>query len=369
MLVRRRRSPSQILLGNIGNVNVDINTNIVKTKQRYLDLITELQSYQIKKPKEYDTIIEFLNKAEFILDANLIDLKLSFLNQKAVIMKRKREALHARLNKQLAESNNNVVHNGNVVQNTSVENLPLRIVIPAHYDQPEDDFDYANNNRRYNYLEDIANYDLDDTMREVMYHANNQQNFITTTARPIDIIDNQNVHDSSINDKVKKDYQIIKNHRMSFDEKAYFADLEKSCTDSKKYKVKIATEKIKQRDQYVVGLDKEYAILQNCYMKMKSIKADLSILYENIYNCDRDYFVCPTGVAANLVSSFAFLLNDVGILKTVPVIRQEIFNKVSVLKNPTKQKIDKIIDEYKDDLRESDLKLVTNECYIGADLI
>ena len=320
---------------------------------KYLDMVKHLEKYEMKKEKEYNKIINFLNKAEFVLDRNLFAMKVKFLKQRRLLMAEEAEQNYIKKQQKLIP----------LIPQTIPAQIPQTIqqTVPIVVTYNQGGIHQGGGGGGGGIYHDYRNYDLEDETHAVL------ANIINPTA-PLEVIDRQNVHDSSINDKVKKDYLRIRQHSYYFKEGEIEQDIKNNYIKEKQYKVIETIELIRKRNDIVCQMDSEYEVIKNTYCKLKSIKADTNILYDNIYNCNREYLVCPSGVVANVVSSLAFLLDDVGILKTVPVIRHEIFGKVSVLKDPTKKEIENIVKEYKNDLRQSDYDLVMQECFIGAGL-
>lgn len=323
----------------------------------YEKIIDELKVIELKNYDQYNDAVHNLNKAEFYLQRNYPGIHDNLIKQLSIIQRKKSKLNKERkIRKQKHKGNGQGNHNGQGQVNINGQG---QVNINSQ----------GQGGRNGNILENIHEYDFTiDTMDELLFGEYEQEtNFFT--AQPI-ITDRQNVHDSSVNTKIMQDYKIIKDHHMEFSHDEFYEDMGRFSDKSKLFQIIETSEKIKQRNGTVGNIqDTEFNVLVNCYLKMKEIGGDMTILFDNIYNCSSEYFVCPTGVVANLISSFAFLMDNVGVMKTTQIIRSEIFQKVSILDDPTKKQVEGIVLEYKNDLSEHDFNRILEECYIGAGLI
>lgn len=335
----KKKEKIQLLYDDANNLTDEEEANKV-----YLKIIDELKLVTLRDFEQYNEAVHNLNKAEFYLNRSYPMIHDRLIKQLSEIQKDKIKQKKER--RERRKNNGNVNGNGNVLNN-----FTQGINILA--------------NQGNNLLADPNNYDFTaDVMEEIRFE---EQNFFNT-ARPL-ITDKQNVHDSSVNTKLVQDYKIIKDHNLEFNHDEFYEDMGRFSNRNKVYQIIETANKIKERNGTVGNInDTEFNVMINCYLKMKEIGGDVSILFDNIYNCSSEYFVCPTGVVANLISSFAFLLDNVGVMKTTQIIRSEIFQKVSIIEDPTKKQIENIVLEYKNDLSEHDFKRVLDECYIGAGL-
>jgi len=196
-------------------------------------------------------------------------------------------------------------------------------------------------------------------------------------------LDTQNVHDSSIVNSIDKQYKTILDENKKID--IYNQKINSILNEySNQFNIKVINT-IKERVTY---LDKynsnEYEILSNILFRIiynqqydENTRSELlNILKENINDCVEsiDYIdynnneikneniICASGVVAKCISSFAHIDNNIGILKSKQIIRNEIFNDVSKLASDNSSK-DSSLDSSKDSSKdgENSLEFSSNE--------
>lgn len=126
-----------------------------------------------------------MNKAEFVLDRNLFAMKVKFLKQRRLLMAEEAEQNYIKKQQQLESAQTTPA----TVQQTVPIAVQQTVPIAVTYNQ--------GGIHQGGIYHDYRNYDLEDETHAVL------ANIINPIA-PLEVIDRQNVHDSSINDKVKK---------------------------------------------------------------------------------------------------------------------------------------------------------------------
>jgi hypothetical protein len=205
--------------------------------------------------------------------------------------------------------------------------------------------------------------------------------------------DPQNVHDSTLSNAVKSQFETIRNENNNYHNADMYLEnfLIKNKSNPKVMKV---YETIKNRNHYITKMNcTELEFLKHNICRIEqneNNKEELyNILTQNLEDCIEkleyvDYnnneiknesIVCETGVVSKIISSFAHIdESGIGLLKTKQVVRNEIFQECSkidsedTMENITKA-VDKIIENVKEqnknegfDMNNNEYEYIKNEC-------
>lgn len=206
-----------------------------------------------------------------------------------------------------------------------------------------------NINNRLDY--DILNYDLDETIvNDVLNEP-----------------DSQNIHDSYVQKKIKKDF--IKNDKDSLQisdksniDVKYLIDAfikdNNLCVEYKHNRIMNIIDDIKNRNSYISNLkQKEYDILNNTWNNANyNVKCEIINQLYDCYDSKYNTLYCPTGVSTRIIEA-TYIENPENYPKTKHIINQEMLNTASQLKqqNPDMEESEfkeLLINTYKNDYKD-----------------
>ena len=187
---------------------------------------------------------------------------------------------------------------------------------------------------------------------------------------------NQNVHDTTVQDTIKKKYfklknnniVILNNNNIKINDIINYAKNKKQITnDDEEEKLKLILEEIFKRNASIINLDyaTEIDILKLVWSKEElrdQIINELLDCYEPVYK----HIVCPTGVITRLLNA-DIVINPETSPRTIELLREEMLNIAANVRNKLEKDVEytKLNEIEQNNKLKEEIKLILSKTYIN----
>ena len=183
---------------------------------------------------------------------------------------------------------------------------------------------------------------------------------------------NQNVHDTTVQDTIKKKYFVLKNNIVNTtyninDIITYAKNKKQIKHKDEEDKLKLILEEIFKRNASIINLDyaTEVDILRLVWNKeelREQIINELFDCYEPVYK----HIVCPTGVITRLLNA-DIVINPEMSPRTIELLREEMLNIAANVRNKSENNVEfnKLNEIEQNNKLKEDIRFILNKTYIN----